>query len=139
MPFGNSQGVGLGKPGKIQEAMGLPQTNINANTPMGATLVPGGGAAFKVWGPLAQSVYLNGNFGGNARWNQDKDASLLLTKDANGFWTGFLAGVSDGDLYKYYVIGPGSSGYKRDPYARELTNSATFPFGVNCIVRSPAS
>ncbi len=103
---------------------------------MGATLVPGG-ATFRVWGPSARAVYLNGTFGGAARWTQDTDASLLLTKDGNGFWTGYLAGVADGDAYKYWVIGPegGTTGYKRDPYARELTPSATFPIGVSCIVR----
>jgi 1,4-alpha-glucan branching enzyme len=107
---------------------------------MGVTLVPGG-ATFKVWAPTANAVYLNGQFGGVARWTKAADSSLLLVKDGTGYWTGFLAGVSDGDLYKYYVIGQlgGTSGYKRDPYARELTPSTTFPIGVNCIARSPDS
>jgi 1,4-alpha-glucan branching enzyme len=120
--------------------MALPQTNINSNTPMGATLVPGG-ATFKVWGPLAQAVYLNGTFGGVSTWNTNTNSALLLTQDASGYWTGFLAGVAEGDLYKYYVVGQSgvSVGYKRDPYARELTPSATFPIGVNCVVRSPSS
>jgi 1,4-alpha-glucan branching enzyme len=120
--------------------MALPQTNINSKTPMGVNLVPGG-ATFKVWGPLAQAVYLNGQFGGVARWNMNTNADLLLTKDGFGYWTGFLAGIADGDLYKYYVVGQagGSPGYKRDPYARELTPSDTFPIGVNCIVRSPST
>jgi 1,4-alpha-glucan branching enzyme len=119
--------------------MALPQTNINSNTPMGATLVPGG-ATFKVWGPLATAVYLNGTFGGVSNWSTNTDSDLLLTQDASGYWTGFLAGVADGDLYKYYVIGQtGNAGYKRDPYARELTSNTTFPIGVNCIVRSPSS
>jgi 1,4-alpha-glucan branching enzyme len=120
--------------------MALPQTNINSVTPMGATLVPGG-ATFKVWGPLAQTVHLNGQFAGVPKWTANTDPSLLLTKDGHGYWTGFVAGVTDGDLYKYYVVGQtgGSTGYKRDPYARELTASATFPIGVNCIVRSSTS
>jgi len=105
---------------------------------MGATLVSGG-ATFKVWAPLAEGVYLNGQFAGVANWSTDTDPGLLLSKDSAGYWTGFLAGVDNGDLYKYYVVGAGSVGYKRDPYARELTSSATFPFGVNCIVRSPDS
>ena len=120
--------------------MALPQTNISSNTPMGATLVSGG-ATFKVWGPLAQSVYLNGIFGGVANWTMDAAPALLLSKDESGYWTGFLAGVAEGDQYKYYVVGQtgGSKGYKRDPYARELTASTNFPNGVNCIVRSPNS
>ena len=120
--------------------MALSQSNITANTPMGATLVAGG-ATFKMWAPLAQAVYLNGLLGGAANWSTNTNPDLLLIQDATGYWTGFLAGVQDGDLYKYYVEGPpsGSVGYKRDPYARELTASTTFPFGVNCIVRSPNS
>lgn len=116
--------------------MALAQSNITASTPMGVTLVPGG-ATFKVWAPLAQAVYLNGVFGGAANWSTDTDPDFLLTKDISGYWTGFLPGVVDGDLYKYYVVGQpgGTVGYKRDPCARELTSSNNFPVGVNCIVR----
>ena len=121
--------------------MPLSQAKIGTNTPMGATLIDGG-ATFKVWAPSAQAVYLNGDFGGVARWNKDTDAALLLINDPNtGYWTGFLPGVTDGDEYKLYVDGPAavSTGYKRDPYARELTSSSTFPYGVTCIVRSDSS
>ena len=83
--------------------MALSQSNINANTPMGATLVPAG-ATFKVWGPLAQAVYLNGTFGGVSQWTTNTDSDFLLTQDAAGYWTGFLAGVAEGDFYKYYVV-----------------------------------
>ena len=43
----------------------ISQTNIAPDTPMGATLVPGG-AVFRAWAPRATSVYLNGTFGGQA-------------------------------------------------------------------------
>jgi 1,4-alpha-glucan branching enzyme len=102
---------------------------------MGANPVAGG-ATFKVWGPSATSVYVNGTFQGQNRWSTDTDASLLLSMDGSGYWTGFLPGVAEGDQYKYYVIGAGSSGYKRDPYARELTVNPAFP-DCNCVVRSP--
>jgi 1,4-alpha-glucan branching enzyme len=115
----------------------LSQTNVTPSTPMGANLVAGG-ATFRVWAPLASAVYLNGVFGGTADWSKDASPKQLV-KDTNGYWSGFLSGVADGDFYKYYVVGPGSSGYKRDAYARELTPSATFPFSVNCIVRSPSA
>ncbi len=125
--------------------MSLPQTNITARTPLGANL-GAGGATFRVWAPTAQAVYLAGTFSsGLSNWvsasNPAPGSDWLLTKDANGYWAGFLAGVGDGDLYKFYVGGEpgGSSGYKRDPYARELTASSTFPVGVNCIVRSATS
>src|SRR5580704_17270717 len=113
------------------------QTGVTGNTPMGANLTAGG-ATFRVWAPLASAVYLNGVFGGTADWAKDASPKLLVI-DANGYWAGFLPGADDGDVYKYYVVGPGSSGYKRDPYARELTQSTTFPLGVNCIVRSPSA
>src|ERR1700722_14102899 len=117
----------------------LTQANITASTPMGAILVAGG-ATFKVWAPSASAIYLNGTFGGAQDWSRDASPSAL-TRDASGYWTGFLPGVVDGDEYKYFVVGPpgGGAGYKRDPYARELTPSATFPLGVNCIVRAPAA
>jgi 1,4-alpha-glucan branching enzyme len=47
-------------------------------------------------------------------------------KDASGYWSGFQPGAQDGSLYKYWVVGPGSSGYKRDPRARELVSNG-FP------------
>jgi 1,4-alpha-glucan branching enzyme len=117
----------------------LSQLNITADTPMGANLVAGG-ATFRVWAPSAAAVYLNGVFAGVADWSKDASPSRLV-KDNAGYWAGFLPGVAEGDLYKYYVVGPpgGSAGYKRDPYARELTPSETFPDGVNCVVRSPSA
>jgi 1,4-alpha-glucan branching enzyme len=50
--------------------------------------------------------------------------------------------VQDGDRYKFYVVGIGAKGFKRDPYARELTTPADFPgtFGFpacDCVVRNP--
>ena len=59
----------------------------------------------------------------------------LLAKDANGYWTGFVEEARDGDLYHFWVTGAGSSGYKRDPYARELVPNAPFP-NCSCIIRS---
>jgi 1,4-alpha-glucan branching enzyme len=108
---------------------------------MGATLITGG-ATFRIWAPLAQAVYLNGNFNGVSNLTAGATPNLLLAKGSDGYWTGFVPGVADGDLYMYYVVGQpgGNSGYKRDPYARELTaGTGTFPNGVSCIVRSPMS
>ena len=66
-----------------------------------------------------------------------KNAGDLLVKDANGFWAGFVPGIKDGDLYRFYVVGAGSEGFKRDPYARELEFNG-YP-DCDCIVRDPAS
>src|SRR5690349_11691047 len=87
---------------------------ISAATPMGATLT-GTGATFRVWAPAAREVYVTGDFNNNQR-NEDS----LLTQDEQGHWKGFMPGVKDRDRYMYYVVGEGSEGPKRDPYAREL-------------------
>ena len=104
----------------------LSQQNISATPPTGATLVIGG-ATFRVWAPRATAVYLNGSFAGTIYDQQTEDR--LLDKDAAGYWTGFQPGARDGDLYRFWVVGSGSSGYKRDPYARELASESDFP---NC-------
>jgi len=60
-----------------------------------------------------------------------------MAKDANGYWTGFVQAAKDGDLYRFWVNGPagGSSGYKRDPYARQLATDSPFP-NDSCMIRS---
>ena len=52
------------------------------------------------------------------------------------FWSAFIPGVKEGDEYKFFVEGLGSTGYKRDPFARELTRDPAFP-NSNCIVARP--
>jgi 1,4-alpha-glucan branching enzyme len=42
------------------------------------------------------------------------------------------------DTYKFYVEGEGTSGYKRDPHARELTHEPAYPLS-DCILRHPGS
>jgi 1,4-alpha-glucan branching enzyme len=111
----------------------ISQANILPSTPMGANLVPGGGATFRVWAPRASSVYVNGVFQGTALSGQTDN--LLMAKDANGYWTGFVANAADGDLYRFWVVGAGSSGLKRDPYAREMATDAPFP-NCSCVIRS---
>ena len=90
------------------------QDHITTATRMGANLVADG-TTFRVWAPAARAVYVNGHFGGVDRFSE------VLTNDGNGFWAGFIPGVKEGDRYKFYVVGRGHSGFKRDPYARELT------------------
>jgi 1,4-alpha-glucan branching enzyme len=111
----------------------ISQANILPNTPMGANLVSGGGATFRAWAPLATAVYINGSFGGTPATGQTPN--LLLAKDSNGYWTGFVSAAREGDPYQFWVVGPGGNGNKRDPYARELAPAAAFP---NCssLIRS---
>src|SRR5262245_450173 len=99
--------------------------HINSGTPMGATLVANG-ATFRVWAPHARSVDVLGDFNGWTRSN-----ASLLTRDDDGHWRGFVPGVRDRHRYQFYVVGVGSEGPKRDPYARELET----PFPGKCIVR----
>jgi 1,4-alpha-glucan branching enzyme len=119
----------------------ISQVNCSANTPMGATLLvdqglAGRGATFRVWAPRATVVYLNGMFDGIATVGQAED--LLMVKDATGYWSGYWASAREGDWYRFYVVGEGSSGYKRDPYARELWNNTLLPFPVcPAVIRSP--
>jgi 1,4-alpha-glucan branching enzyme len=101
----------------------ISQEHISAATPVGTTILEDG-ACFKVWAPRANAVYLNGIFGGVAFDVQCGEA--LLTKESTGYWTGFWPGAACGDRYRFWVDGEGSSGYKRDPRAREL-ESVGFP------------
>jgi 1,4-alpha-glucan branching enzyme len=114
--------------------MSTSQKHIDAMTPMGANLIPGKhGATFRVWAPGAVKVFVSGSF--NSFSHGDAD---LLVKDEHGYWAGFVPGVKDGDTYKFYVVGQGSEGFKRDPYARDLSTVPAYPTS-NCIVRDPTA
>jgi 1,4-alpha-glucan branching enzyme len=113
----------------------MSQLNISPDTAMGATALAAG-VTFRIWAPRATAVYLNGEFNGVAQWTQDADH--LMARDGDGYWTGYVAGAKDGDPYKFFVVGAGNSGYKRDPYARELSIDPPFPHS-NCLVRDSGS
>src|SRR5262249_22526402 len=98
---------------------------VSEQTPMGGNLVVGG-ATFRVWAPHAQAVHACVN---GAAPNDHN----LLTPNEQRHWRGFLPGVQDHDRYKFFVVGDGGSGPKRDPFARELTT----PFPGDCVIRSP--
>jgi 1,4-alpha-glucan branching enzyme len=92
---------------------------------MGANLVADG-ATFRVWAPSAHSVHVIGDFN-----NRQRTDDSLLTRDEHGHWRGFISGARDRHRYLFYVVGDGSEGPKRDPYARELQP----PFPSDCIIR----
>lgn len=111
----------------------MSQANVSAQTPMGANLF-GGGATFRAWAPAAVAVYVNGEFGGVSSWMKAASDAMLMKRDDDGCWSGFVPDAQDGDPYLFYVVGTGTSGYKRDPYARELTVDPAFP-NCNCVIR----
>jgi 1,4-alpha-glucan branching enzyme len=83
---------------------------------MGANLVADG-ATFQVWAPGALHVHVE--LGGPAGF-QLTSANELLRDATTGRWTGFFPGVADGTKYRFFVVGRGGAGFKRDPWAREL-------------------
>jgi 1,4-alpha-glucan branching enzyme len=97
------------------------------SSPMGATLTDSG-ASFRLWAPAATAVSVRGTF------NQWTDSALA--RAADGTWSAFISGVTSADQYKFFVTGTGSSGYKRDPYARSLTRTPAFPHS-NCELPRP--
>jgi len=108
--------------------MAVDLSRVNKNSAMGAT-VRFDGTGFRTWAPNAKTVSV---VAGNAlavsnepSWRPAAEDSLAALGD--GSWGGFLARVSHGDPYMFFVEGVGSAGWKRDPYARELTPSRAFP------------
>jgi len=101
---------------------------------MGANLVEGG-ATFRVWAPSAVDLYVVTDDLSASRQKGwiPRESDRLLRRD-DGSWTGFKPGVREGSVYRYYVVGEGSSGFKRDPWARELGTKPAFP-DCDCIVR----
>ena len=112
---------------------------VDRGTPMGATLQDRG-ATFRTWAPRARAVYLVGEdelaAAANPGWRPNEENRLTSLGDET--WGGYLAGAGDGSRYLFWVDGAGSSGLKRDPYARELTCAPDLTAAA-CILRSPAS
>src|SRR5882762_4736236 len=94
--------------------MTTPQPDLS-KVPMGGSLMTGG-AAFRIWAPRAKAVWVSGDFNG---WKQQDDC--LLNQIGGGHWAGFFPTLKESDQYLFYIDGNGSTGYKRDPIARQLT------------------
>lgn len=112
--------------------MAVTQDNIGPATRMGGTLLGSGGATFRIWAPRARDVQLQGSFSGIEHWVPDP--SRRLVRDAHGYWAGFEPDAGEGDQYKFWIEGDGSAGFKRDPYARELSSAPAYP-NSNCVLR----
>jgi 1,4-alpha-glucan branching enzyme len=69
---------------------------------LGAHLTSVGGVEgtyFAVWAPNARQVSVIGNFND---WN--KSSHQLRAKGQSGIWEGFIPGIGNGTLYKYYIV-----------------------------------
>ena len=81
------------------------------------------GWRFNVWAPGATAVEICGGFDG---WGP----GVPMEKADTGLWSGFIAGLAEGDLYKYRVHGAdGSVVLHSDPYA----------FSPSCAPAPPAA
>jgi len=76
------------------------------------------GAAFRVWAPHAEEVYVIGSFND---WNE---TSTPLASEKNGYWSADVSEAKVGNEYRYLIHGPGGSFSRIDPYARKVTNAA---------------
>jgi 1,4-alpha-glucan branching enzyme len=57
------------------------------------------GTFFAVWAPNARQVFVTGEFNG---WN--KSSHPLKAREQSGIWEGFIPGIAEGSLYKYYIV-----------------------------------
>ena len=76
-------------------------------------LPEGEGVHFAVWAPGADHVSVIGDFNG---WNR-RTCPLKARWDSSGIWEGFVPGVNQGALYKFFISSPDWSGEKGDPFA----------------------
>lgn len=68
---------------------------------------------FCIWAPDVKSVHVVGDFN---EW--DPEANELYPIANSGMWQGFVAGLAQGDLYKFVLeTDSGDLLYKADPYA----------------------
>ncbi len=73
------------------------------------------GVYFAVWAPNAERVSVIGDFN---QWREESHP-LAVRGDGSGIWEGFIEGIGNGVVYKYYITSR-QNGYKAakgDPFA----------------------
>ncbi|HMN14015.1 MAG TPA: alpha-amylase family glycosyl hydrolase [Bellilinea sp.] len=88
----------------------------NKHTGMGV-IVQEKGVAFRVWAPHADSVRVIGQFND---WNEEAN---FMEHEADGYWYADLPNAQAGQEYKYLITNGDMRLPRRDPYARQVTNS----------------
>lgn len=102
-----------------------------SHAPVGATLVNGGAAVFKVWAPAVAAAYVRGSFNG---WG-----TTALTK-VGEYFVGKVNGVADRSQYKFWFpTRVADSGYAPDPRARGLNSGSSYNSYVENPFRFPWS
>ena len=73
------------------------------------------GTYFAVWAPNAVSVSVIGDFNG---WNRESHP-LFVRWDSSGIWEGFIPGIKNGSIYKYFIVSKvNNRGFEKgDPFA----------------------
>lgn len=93
-------------------------TNIRIYEKMGAHIVEQDGVKgthFAVWAPNARQVSVIGDFN---NWDASKNQLSMIGQ--SGIWSGFIPGIADGTIYKYYVAS------KVNDYAAEKCDPVGF-------------
>jgi len=106
---------------------------------MGANVL-NGGVTFRVFAPAAREMYVltGASLAAAQAPGFVPSASDQLFNLGDNTWAAFLAGLGEGDPYRFWVVGNAGAGLKRDPRARELGINPAYP-NCDCIVRSPAT
>lgn len=79
------------------------------------------GAFFRVWAPNTDNVSVAGDFN-----NWDYNANPMKSISTKGLWEAFIAGVEEGQKYKFVIKNKDKIIWKADPYAiYSETNGAT--------------
>ena len=87
-------------------------------TTLGVKLDENGGCHFSVWAPHAEAVFVVGDF------NDWQDEANPMQAGDNGVWFTHIANAEVGHEYQYRLINGDKVLMRKDPYARQVTNSS---------------
>jgi len=89
------------------------------------------GCEFRIWCPHAEAVWVLLQTG--THWDHDSQTQkpFELLQSSDGYWTGFVAGVEAGRLYRYQITNEGRTFEQLDSAARDTIHSQTIPMGFS--------